>query len=810
MIRDFNYTSQCLPDSEDFSNNAFIASNSLCALLSNVYDKVEDASLLNTSELYLGLSRCIYTTAKIHEFEGGNITETTPFKRSDKNSTATTISTGLADVLKVNNQQNMQLNINAFKNDDIRTSPTAVQLSNSVYALSDFGEVLNIEFLPIKLPRFNDYHKSDIVISKNQFSYFLNELKNTLNHIYVLNYRIIFKNFSTYMTYFVDSDTIFRYWKGSKSDNPNQRYLLDSNITITSPLFKHNIIRESLNNSYLMDENKYGHIENENIVDSLFDALGNAKLVYSSENLQSDIPNFNISDNEGSNGVLKGYKTIQCTNNQHLDTYVQYIQYFLQKQTTINYKFVIDSILSLFRQWFNNINVMTVNVYMCHSNCHYNGNSIPIQIDINYDINIYYQNLLSASGFEFVDEKPLSSGSSENKMIYYKVQYSTPIGDPKLKIRTYGSYNFFTNLIEYSMNDNNPTRLSSVLYHIHLYRHDYGINGKLSTLSQDIAFTGTDQPHAVWIENELFDGLSGKNISHVEYQLQSTIVDNKYTAIFNSNGGSFDGQTNYLLNHNKNNTYVFLSSSALSDLEQISPLSDLSNIIVPTTNESKAFIGWYTKNTNGENIANLTAIPYNSSNTCTFYAYWQKMSYISCNANGGNFADGTSYVKYFPIGKTVVFSIDELPKPTRASYQFIGWYDRSSGGIEQTGTITFMEDETTEKTLYAHWNQTFTVTFNCNDGSINGQNIFKLVVAQDDSVQIYRDGKISCNDAIYVLDFDNGHQQFNGWFTTSRFSSSTQVPKPNENDPATIKITSNKNFYAQFVDIPDSGDTQTS
>lgn len=103
MIRDFNYTSQCLPDSEALSNNALIASNSLCALLSNVYDKVEDASLLNTSELYSGLSRCIYTTAKIHEFEGGNITETTPFKRSNKNSTATAISNGLADILKVNN-----------------------------------------------------------------------------------------------------------------------------------------------------------------------------------------------------------------------------------------------------------------------------------------------------------------------------------------------------------------------------------------------------------------------------------------------------------------------------------------------------------------------------------------------------------------------------------------------------------------------------------------------------------------------------------------------------------------------------------
>ena len=179
-----------------------------------------------------------------------------------------------------------------------------------MYALSDFDDVLSVGFLPIKLPCFNDYHNSDIAISKNQFSYFLNELKNALNHIYVLNYRIIFKNFSTYMTYFVDSLTVFRYWKGAKSDNPNERYLLDSNIAITSPLFKHNIIRESRNNYYLMDQDKYGYIKNDDVVNSLHDALGTAHLVYSQENLQSDIPNFNISDNEGSNGILKGYKTI--------------------------------------------------------------------------------------------------------------------------------------------------------------------------------------------------------------------------------------------------------------------------------------------------------------------------------------------------------------------------------------------------------------------------------------------------------------------------------------------------------------------
>ena len=89
---------------------------------------------------------------------------------------------------------------------------------------------------------------------------------------------------------------------------------------------------------------------------------------------------------------------------------------------------------------------------MCHSNCHYNGNSIPILVDIQHDISIYYDNLISASGFNFVDERQLDGESVENKTIYYQVQYSAPSAtvESPLKLRTYGSYNFYTNLSVYN------------------------------------------------------------------------------------------------------------------------------------------------------------------------------------------------------------------------------------------------------------------------------------------------------------------------------------------------------------------------
>ena len=80
---------------------------------------------------------------------------------------------------------------------------------------------------------------------------------------------------------------------------------------------------------------------------------------------------------------------------------------------------------------------------------------------------------------------------------------------------------------------------------------------------------------------------------------------------------------------------------------------------------------------------------------------------VTFDANGGE-CEETSRAAY--AGK----SIGELPEPSRAYYDFGGWWTKNAGGVPA------VESYDQDVTLYAHWiPHTFTVSYDPNDGEVS-------------------------------------------------------------------------------------------
>jgi len=136
------------------------------------------------------------------------------------------------------------------------------------------------------------------------------------------------------------------------------------------------------------------------------------------------------------------------------------------------------------------------------------------------------------------------------------------------------------------------------------------------------------------------------------------------------------------------------------------------------------FDGWYTAPTltGGSLVTANTAFRMDA----TLYAHWTKVYTVTLDANGGSFAHlfpllpsaGTTDVKTGTDGKLNWVSLP-APKPgtAQSGLVFDGWYDQpGAGGTKITEDTVFTKDTT----LYAHWLQTYTVTFDAGTGgSVN-------------------------------------------------------------------------------------------
>jgi uncharacterized repeat protein (TIGR02543 family) len=112
------------------------------------------------------------------------------------------------------------------------------------------------------------------------------------------------------------------------------------------------------------------------------------------------------------------------------------------------------------------------------------------------------------------------------------------------------------------------------------------------------------------------------------------------------------------------------------------------------------------------------------SQTITFYAWWQQITYlVTYNANGGSVSPASATVN--------AGSATTLPTPTRANFTFNGWYTAASGG-SLVGSGGGSYTPTAAITLYAQWTAVivnYTVTWNAVGGSGGGSTTQQAGVA---------------------------------------------------------------------------------
>ncbi|MCR4614915.1 MAG: InlB B-repeat-containing protein [Clostridiales bacterium] len=100
------------------------------------------------------------------------------------------------------------------------------------------------------------------------------------------------------------------------------------------------------------------------------------------------------------------------------------------------------------------------------------------------------------------------------------------------------------------------------------------------------------------------------------------------------------------------------------------------------------FLGWFTATEGGNKYSSGNKI----NSNVILYAHWLRRCLVTFNANGGSVGESGRYVsKGDAVGK--------LPTPSRAYYNFLGWFTAPSGG-QQYGSGSKINDDIT---LYAHW-----------------------------------------------------------------------------------------------------------
>lgn len=106
------------------------------------------------------------------------------------------------------------------------------------------------------------------------------------------------------------------------------------------------------------------------------------------------------------------------------------------------------------------------------------------------------------------------------------------------------------------------------------------------------------------------------------------------------------------------------------------------------------FLGWYTAKTGGTKITASTTVTKTSDHT--LYAHWEGLTIrVTLETDGG-------HVNYNGFDAKVEGTYSNLPpNPTKTGYTFTGWYDKYGNKITASSTVT----ETSDHTLYAHWNK---------------------------------------------------------------------------------------------------------
>ncbi len=122
------------------------------------------------------------------------------------------------------------------------------------------------------------------------------------------------------------------------------------------------------------------------------------------------------------------------------------------------------------------------------------------------------------------------------------------------------------------------------------------------------------------------------------------------------------------------------------------------------TREGYTFEGWFTAEEDGERVTADTVF----TGDATVYAYWEREYTVTFDPKGGELEDGEK------TQATQDHKLAELPEPTREGYTFEGWFTAEEDGERVTADTVFTGDAT----VYAYWEQEYTVTFDPNGGEL--------------------------------------------------------------------------------------------
>ena len=150
------------------------------------------------------------------------------------------------------------------------------------------------------------------------------------------------------------------------------------------------------------------------------------------------------------------------------------------------------------------------------------------------------------------------------------------------------------------------------------------------------------------------------------------------------------------------------------------------------TREGYTFNGWgtYCNATSGtaagETVKNLLS---KQGATYTYYPAWLGNA-VEVTFNP-NYTDAETTTRTCAVGNSYTYirrddgatSYTKIADPTREGYIFVGWYDAAEGGNAVTTSYKFTaEDAKNGKTLYAHWVEAVTITFDANGGTCSKKN----------------------------------------------------------------------------------------
>ena len=164
------------------------------------------------------------------------------------------------------------------------------------------------------------------------------------------------------------------------------------------------------------------------------------------------------------------------------------------------------------------------------------------------------------------------------------------------------------------------------------------------------------------------------------------------------------------------------------------------------------------------------------------YAQWTPVVTVSYASNGGSIAISDETL-YDPNSNVVV---KFTPTPTRANYRFTGWNTVENGSgtsYTTTGATIFLDED---KTLYAQWIPTFTITYAGNGGSTTATDSTVYDLGASVSV-LFPDPSPS-----------RTYYDFAGWNTAANGSGASYTAT----GTTSFSISQNTTLYAQWTPIP--------